>query len=993
MVVKLADREDNKGKIIYEEIANGVDYETLPNKWQYNFNLFGYFSYGKNLYDYQIESLKNSIKILYLFYSNLYNYQINRGYEKFTEAKKGLYNRLKEINKEVEYLSLSSKGNKLVDEISRYYDYNEKKGEKTIHFFNFVNRVGFWMATGSGKTLIIVKLIELLDYYIEHNLIPDNDIMVLTYRDDLISQIKDHVEEYNSYHYKKIILHDLRDYDKVKFGAMLTSKDNINIFIYRSDLITDETKEKQLSYNDIDNDGRWYIILDEAHKGNKEDSKRQVYYSLLTRFGFLFNFSATFTDPWDVATTVYNFNLDKFIESGYGKNVYLSQIGINFNEFNQEEKEKVIMKSFILLTATKKAKESLPKELQYHNPLMVIYGNSVNTDSSDLEIVFSIIESIGRNIKISTFEKAKEEIIDELSKHPRYVFAHEEVDLSKNLIESITIDDTLKYIFNADRFASIEVITIPKNNEELIFKMKSSDKPFAMIKIGDIKKWITDKFPGYEINESYDNKSYFKDLNNIDNGINILLGSRAFYEGWDSNRPNVMMFINIGVGDSKKYVLQSIGRGVRIEPFNNERKRLRSLSINNVNAKELYHKADKKYLSLVETLFVFGTSGENIKNILDAVKFERSKTGSLIELNKNEEIDNYELLVPSYKIKDELNVSDIPKFTGNYSLIKNFLKWLNDDRILYATNADSIKPSDIKRLKDYMILQNFSYKDDGNVLMQVKDLFEHVNIQLEDLDKFKKIEDEIVHFKHITAILNDDQLENLRNKIRNLHPVFDRKKREEQLKEQYKNGLISFDEYTEEIKKLSTLLEIDTFSENGHEIYIKNIENHYYLPLIISRDDKMDYLTRIISVSSERKFLQDLEGYLKNNKIDADYWFFSKIEEELDKIYIPYYDKENNRMAKFFPDFIFWIKKGNNYYIVFVDPKGTKHTDYEYKVDGYSKIFEETGKTKEFKHNEMKLKVFLYLYTEDKNTLPDKYKRYWFDNPGIVSSVTKENNH
>jgi type III restriction enzyme len=26
------------------------------------------------------------------------------------------------------------------------------------------------------------------------------------------------------------------------------------------------------------------------------------------------------------------------------------------------------------------------------------------------------------------------------------------------------------------------------------------------------------------------------------------MGSRSFYEGWDSNRPNVANFINIGVG-------------------------------------------------------------------------------------------------------------------------------------------------------------------------------------------------------------------------------------------------------------------------------------------------------------------------------------------------------------------------------------------------------------------------------------------------------------
>ena len=62
------------------------------------------------------------------------------------------------------------------------------------------------------------------------------------------------------------------------------------------------------------------------------------------------------------------------------------------------------------------------------------------------------------------------------------------------------------------------------------------------------------------------------------------MGSRSFYEGWDSNRPNILLFINIGVRkESKKFVLQSVGRGLRIEPLKNKRKRLQNL----INTKEV----------------------------------------------------------------------------------------------------------------------------------------------------------------------------------------------------------------------------------------------------------------------------------------------------------------------------------------------------------------------------------------------------------------------
>ena len=66
------------------------------------------------------------------------------------------------------------------------------------------------------------------------------------------------------------------------------------------------------------------MLLDEAHKGDTSESKRQLYYSLMSRNGFLFNFSATFTDDIDILTTASEFNLESFIKRGYGKNVYLS---------------------------------------------------------------------------------------------------------------------------------------------------------------------------------------------------------------------------------------------------------------------------------------------------------------------------------------------------------------------------------------------------------------------------------------------------------------------------------------------------------------------------------------------------------------------------------------------------------------------------------------------------------------------------------------------
>ena len=993
--------EEKKENTLYEIIADEMDYEALPRTWQ--LNNIGYFSGEKKLFDYQIDAIKNITKFLKHFYEDLYEYQPNNKYNEFIEAKKKLYYELLQRNSKIIDLGPTDE-NKAVKELLQYYDYENRQNRKVISFYNFVNRASFWMATGSGKTLVIIKLIELLDYLMDNGEIPKNDILFLTYREDLIEQFRKHIDEYNYYHSRKIILHELRDYDKVKYGAILTNKDDINIFFYRSDLISNETKEKVLSYKDFENDGKWYLILDEAHKGDKEDSKRQIYYSFITRFGFLFNFSATFTDPWNIITTVFNFNLDRFIEKGYGKNVYVSQKNIDkFDGFDENEKEKIVLKSLILLTAIKMARESISSTFKsdnqlsiqsdlYHNPMMVIYGNSVNIDDSDLQIIFNVLEKIAIESNIHNYNEAMVDLLDELKSHPRYVFAHDELIIDENFLKSITYDHILKYVYNSETNGKIEVIKIPNNEEELVLKLKTSDKPFALIKIGDIGKWVKEKLKNYEINESYDNQSYFQRLNEDDSSINILLGSRSFYEGWDSNRPNVMMFINIGMGDSRKYVLQSIGRGERIEPLKGMRKRLRFLANENTLAKTIRDKLKSCDVSMIESLFVFGTDVENIKKIMDSIKYERSKSGFNIELEKNKNIDGHNLLIPVYRENDKPEISEIPKFTGNYELLNRYVQWLGDDKLLYALYNEYLQVSDIPRLKEYLREDNFDRNNDGNAFMQTIDLINHIKIILENIDTFKNLENEIIHFKEISAILEENELNDLKKKINYVIGYGRQEEQLDMLTRKLKNNEISPEEFQRQVKKINWFDDVE-FKKDKFKISIKNIKNHYYIPVIVAEDSKEDLINHIIKEESEKKFIEDLENYIKNNEVNADFWYFSKIDQTTDKIYIPYYNKKDNRQDKFYPDFIFWIRKDNDYYIIFVDPKSTSFTDYEYKVDGYSRIFEENEKIKEFHKDRLNIYVYLLLYTDDKKRLPEKYKKYWYDDPkSIFDIINKTNN-
>ncbi len=974
-------RKSGVYKPLYEELVDRIEYVTLPTTWL--LRDITAFSRDKRLYEYQVNALENVVKLLYHFYSGMKDFSDHE----IKERKKELYKELTKIGSHVGDLSLTD-DNPAVKEILNYYDYEEKsvnprKKVREIHFHNFLNRAGFWMATGSGKTLVIVKLIELLDFLITNGKIPNNDIMILTYRDDLIGQIMRHIEEYNSHHSKKIDVYDLKDYDKVKSGGYLIDKDNVNVFIYRSDLISNETKEKQLSYMDIDNNGRWYIVLDEAHKGDKEDSKRQIYYSFLARNGFLFNFSATFTDPWDIVTTVFNFNLERFIESGYGKNVYVYHRNVgNFTEFDHNEKEKVVLKALILLTAVKKALRDIRTRVGeniYHNPLMVVYGNSVNTDESDLEIFFKVLERIASNENMDNYREAMEEIIEEMSQHPRYVLGREELKFDSNFISSIQYRDILSHVYNSDSPGKIEVIKIPENDKDIVFKLKTSDRPFAMIRMGDIARWIRDKLKNYEISESYENKSYFQEINDEGSTINILMGSRTFYEGWDSNRPNVMVFVNIGVGDSKKYVLQSIGRGERIEPLKNMRKRLNYLALEDSRARHILGSLKDTEVSLAESLFVFGTKVKNIERIIESIEVERGISGFPLELRKNDV--SGELLIPEYELR-KLPLDELPRFAGNYHLLKEYVDWIGDDRVLYAIYSDHIEPKDIDEVKRYIRPENFRDNSDGDAYHQMLSLLYHIKTVHEDFKGFKKLEEEIIHFKRISVLVDEGTYNQLKSKVESVSSSSGWKSVEE-LAEKLKAREIDTKKFAEEYDKIKSLEGDETISLGNNRLRIQRIPTHYYIPVIVSEDYKPDFITHIIHEESEVKFLEALEDYIKRNRVDCDFWYFSKVDQTTDKVYIPYFNRKRNVEDKFYPDFIFWIKKGNDYRIVLVDPKSIDFTDYENKVDGYSKIFEENGKAKVFHQDGLNIRVFLFLYTPDLNKLAEGYRKYWIDRENL----------
>ncbi|MFQ6118601.1 MAG: hypothetical protein ACE5KE_01800 [Methanosarcinales archaeon] len=555
------------------------------------------------------------------------------------------------------------------------------------------------------------------------------------------------------------------------------------------------------------------------------------------------------------------------------------------------------------------------------------------------------------------------------------------IRIDEKIFKSISEKEILNYVFNSDTSGEIEILRRPSNKKELAFKLKTSDKPFALIKIGDISGWLKEELVGYEIQEKFEDESYFENLNREDSEINILMGSRGFYEGWDSNRPNVINFINIGVGeDARKFILQSVGRGVRIEPIKDKRKRLLQI----YNAKEisadLFNKIKDKVLP-IETLFIFGTNRKALVTVVRELEREKKKEGEAqLSFFVNKESKKHKLLMPTYKLADyplmKRKLRNFEISQKDYETLNRFLKFISDDRILLMLY--NTEPEKIKILKES--LSNSDYyryvdKDLKNLDLLIQRIFDYFGVTHKEFKELKELQEEIKHFRNIKVYLKD--IYEIQKKIER---VVNYPKLVKELQDQY--GKVSPEEYIQKVKNLS---HEEVFESDHKKLRIKYIANHYYIPLILSEEEKVDYIKHIIKTPSEVRFIKDLEDYLakSDNKFkEFDWWLFSKLDESLDEVYIPYYNPKSNRISEFYPDFIFWLMKNDNYFIVFVDPKGIQHTDWADKVNGYKYVFEENGTERNFAHNGFNAKIKLFLRTTDASIIKQRfpeYSRYWFD--------------
>ncbi len=916
---------------------------------------FKSFDSNKELLDYQQQALTNAFRMLVAYFRD------------FKGSKKEFY---AFYQKHYSFANCDFTNKKLNHLLKSHF----KVENHCVSFENFINRLAFYMATGSGKTIVIIKLVELLSVATGMGLIPKKNIMFFSANENLIKQFEKEIEKYNrgkdfskqiDFKNLKSITH--KDFHRAPKDSFIKQ---IALFYYRADLMNDEeSKENLLNYKDYWDNGENYVILDEAHKGNKSESKRQAIFSLLSLKGFLFNFSATFTEESDLITSVYNLSVGEWVKLGYGKeSVLLKKNNLNafkdLKDLNDREKEIALLKALLLLGMQKRYKT----EGYFYDPLMLVFTHSVNVENSDAEIFFKTLACVIENDDGNDFLKAKEDLLEEI-KDPEFLFSANKdkdykVKVFKEGLKSMDFKGLKEEVFYASN-GHIEVIINPKNNQEIAFKLNTSDKVFCLIKIGDITEWICEKLKSVKVvskNLSFKEESYFSQIDK--SSINILVGSRTFETGWDSTRPSVILFLNIGLDDdAKKLVKQSFGRGVRIESVKNQRQRLAYLDIDEAIKENL-----KPNAAMLETLFVIPTNHASLEAILKIQKESENRgesRGTWREITLEKTPIKHDLFVPCYR-KEPTSITELPENASfkmsekNFKDLKEYFNLMSEKH--FILKHEIYDPKDYATLKDMIQKAHFKkvstwhYKDLDYMISEIKGkLYPNQKVPK---DEFNALDNEkIVHFKRIKV--KADKQEALIKTIQEVkeHAPLD--------KERIKIAQGEIDPYDAEKHKQDKTFKVD-------DAELLKLKEHYYTPLIKAKD--CDWLKHVVKVKSEIDFLQELQDQetTKTLQENYDFWAFSKIDEHLDNLFIPYIDGAAER--RFFPDFIFWLQKGDTQIICFIDPKGITYADYEHKADAYKLFKDKIFNPKNNPH--FKIKVVLKFYG-DKDRVADGYRDYW----------------
>ena len=491
-----------------------------------------------------------------------------------------------------------------------------------------LNKLAFWNATGSGKTLLMhVNIKQYLQYAQKHSRGHESKILLITPNEPLSRQ-------------------HLLDFRQSGIPANIFTKNQSGMFtgkeveIIEVSKLSEESKDKTVAVDSFETHN--LVLVDEGHGGMSGDQWKR-FRDQLSRTGFAFEYSATFGQAISAAakgkkeeltqeyakSILFDYSYKYFYEDGYGKDYRI----LNLKEDNVDFKNKYLtanLLSFFQQLLIFKNKPELATQYRLFKPLWVFVGSSVNAvrteDKKETSDVLDIVHYL------SDFLKNKDEYIKIiglilsnkaglLDSKGYSIFEGsftylEELELSpEQIFEGINRE----VFHNHNIGANLYLDNLRGATGELGLRVGDTDKYFGVINVGDEKKLhdlaMNNGILGTEKDFS---ESLFNQINQAKpkQEITLLIGSKKFTEGWSSWRVSSMGLMNIGKSEGSQ-IIQLFGRGVRLQGYDFSLKR--SLGLDDYQRPENL-KQVRKHLRPLETLQIFGVKAnymERFKELLE----------------------------------------------------------------------------------------------------------------------------------------------------------------------------------------------------------------------------------------------------------------------------------------------------------------------------------------------------------------------------------------
>jgi hypothetical protein len=825
--------------------------------------------------------------------------------------------------------------------------------------FGSINKIAYWMATGSGKTMIMnINYWQFMHYNKGQHKIDYENIILITPSDEMSDQ---HLRELKTSGIPAILF---QGNTSGYFAA--EDKDTIKVISIHKLKLPEDKKGEGVTIDVSSLGSRNLVFVDEGHKGQtSEDMKwKQIRDYLVKDKGFTFEYSATFgqvISGQDGAykeyskAILFDYSYKYFFSDGYGKDFRI----LNVKKFEDKDVRIIQLANLISFYEQLLLYEEYPniiKEYNIEKPLWIFVGSRVNESESDvLEVVRFLnwfLTEDGSTIK-SYMQKILDGNTGIMDKEDKDVFAprYPEVNFpylrglikngstSKEIVNNI-YDDILKRVFHTSSSASrrLHLINLKKAEGEIMLKAGSSDKYFGVINIGNKDEFIKLVERGNQNNIRIENDvnemSLFSQINEPNTSLNILIGAKKFLEGWDSWRVSSMCLLNIGKHEGPQ-IIQLFGRGVRLKGKGYCLKRsrfvegtppkelepLETLNIYGIKAnyletfREVIEKEDVQRQEITLKTQIICPFPQDLKILKP--KEEKSFTEEIFILKPRDDIEAKVDLLPRASVIDAkeeqiLNTprSDIqPKRIDNKLL--NILDW---DEIL-------LEILQYKKEKGYhnFIVMKENLKE---IIYQHKYQLFCTDTYLQNTNEpfsetYKRIRDLVIiilkkYFERF-YITERNAWEKKRYGIDTLHEDDDN------ILKEYKLTITD----NNLVNQISNLIESRQIYRSRNSILANAyFNNHLYQPLLTQENDKITITPKESGLNkNEKKFVEDLNDYLKNKEELKCYQFY--LLRNLTRSKGVGFFETNT----FYPDFILWMIKDDQQKIIFIDPKGLMYID------------------------------------------------------------------